>query len=757
MSTSTLLPNPEKTPAKRSLRVPIILLAILVVAFFLELRWTRAMTAGRVSLFHQTPGGWQKLPSPSAYPESLRVSKGGTVWTLNEPGAMLSRWDGARWQDYKDASLRRAFRTRDIALDGEQLWAATEHGVVHWDGQRWHTDPKITAGFESSIVAGGGEVWVIDSSGKLSHFSNGQWKSHTVELPGVKWADDVEPPKLARTEDGTLWLGWQGLWRWDGANWTRMSDGQDVLEDAQLIGVSGDRVWLSDAEELRSLSMDGKHWTIYPNKTTGLTEAVRVLEAASSGTRTWFATSRGVLEFDGSNWRKLDLPGGLALIYRVNVSPDGSLWIMGSPPGPASRLLRPMLIVFGLTPLAALLVVVWIVKRARKRQMEQHQRVAQAVHYATGEVPEELEAGAQKLKSNSAYGLIVLSIGTGAGYFLLRRFWPQAPYWTIGVIGLTIHLLMTFQESLVKRRPKPSDPIGPGAPSRYDWAKSWKAVAGAAALVLLVNLDKLPMLRFLRGYWWWIFLFAPTAYHTLAMHLFARAAKRGDYDAALKIIRWTHFYNPSGIEPLRMSGHILVLAGRYREAEDTLRRSLASSHARESYGSALEYLGDALTEQGRYNEAERSYEAALLAFPWRHRPYRGMAEILLRRGEKPEQALEYIEKILDFSGISWRQRKANGNPKDDYWALKAWALARVGRGSEVADAIQSALRATNKASAPDMAATHYRAGMAMQTLGDESAAHEHFKLAMQFDPHGRRGVLAQAALRETNVWGTVKV
>jgi tetratricopeptide (TPR) repeat protein len=757
MSTSPLLLNPEKKPAKRSLLVPIVLLGILVVAFFVELRWTRSMTAGRVSLFHQTPAGWQKLPAPSAYPESLRISKGGTVWTLNEPGAVLSRWDGARWQDYKDPGFRRVYMDRDFALDGEQLWAATELGVLHWDGQKWHTDRSITAGFESSIVAGGGEVWVIDSAGKLSHFSDGQWKSHTVELPGMKWAEDVQPPQLARTEDGTLWLGYQGLWRWDGANWTRMTDGQDTLLHARLAGAAGNRIWLSDVKELRSLSLDGKQWTVYPNQKIGLTERVRVREAAYSGTRTWFATTRGILEFDGSNWRKPTLPDRLGIIYGVNVSPDGSLWIMGAPPYAPARTQRILLILFGLTPLAGLLVVVWIVKRFRRRQMDQHQRVAQAVQHATGEVPEELEAGAHKLKSNSAYGLIFLGIGTGVGYLVLRRFWPAAPYWTIAAIGLTLHLLMTFQESLIKRRPKPSDPIGPGAPSRYDWAKSWKAVAGAAALLLLLNIDKLPMLRFLRGYWWWIFLLGPTVYQALAMLLYSRAAKRGEYDAALNIIRWTNFYNPSGVEALRMSGNILVVAGRYREAEDTLRRSLASSQARESYGAALENLGEALLEQGRYNEAARSYEAALLAFPWRHRPYRGMAEMILRRGEKPEQALEYIEKILDFSGISWRQRKANGNARDDYWSLKAWALARMGRGSEVADAIESALRATNQASAPDMAATHYRAGMAMQALGDEPSANEHFKLAILFDPHGRRGALAQAALKETNVWGTVRV
>src|SRR5258708_24911753 len=101
------------------------------------------------------------------------------------------------------------------------------------------------------------------------------------------------------------------------------------------------------------------------------------------------------------------------------------------------------------------------------------------------------------------------------------------------------------------------------------------------------------------------------------------------------------------MEPLRMSGHILLAAGRYREAEDTLRRSLVGSHARQSYGLALEYLGDALMEQGRYDEATRSYEAALHAFSWRLRPYRGMAEMLLRRGNNAPQTFGYVGKSTD--------------------------------------------------------------------------------------------------------------
>jgi tetratricopeptide (TPR) repeat protein len=153
----------------------------------------------------------------------------------------------------------------------------------------------------------------------------------------------------------------------------------------------------------------------------------------------------------------------------------------------------------------------------------------------------------------------------------------------------------------------------------------------------------------------------------------------------------------------------------------------------------------------------RSYEAALQAFPWRRRPYRGMAEMLLRRDQNAARALEYVEKIVDFSGLTWRQKKLNGRPQDDYWALKAWALARLGRGSEVAAAIEEAVKWTSKECFPDLACTHYRAGMAMQALGNPTAAREHFRSAVQFDPQGRRGTLANAALRETSVWGMVSV
>jgi tetratricopeptide (TPR) repeat protein len=69
----------------------------------------------------------------------------------------------------------------------------------------------------------------------------------------------------------------------------------------------------------------------------------------------------------------------------------------------------------------------------------------------------------------------------------------------------------------------------------------------------------------------------------------------------------------------------------------------------------------------------------------------------------------------------------------------------------VEQAIENALKATDKKCLPDLATTHYRAGMAMQALGNGSKANEHFQRAIDLDPNGRRGALAKEALHEAGL------
>lgn len=57
--------------------------------------------------------------------------------------------------------------------------------------------------------------------GRLSHFDGRQWTDSQAALPGSAASDDDDddfyPPGLAVTDDGTVWLVRNGLWRCSGA------------------------------------------------------------------------------------------------------------------------------------------------------------------------------------------------------------------------------------------------------------------------------------------------------------------------------------------------------------------------------------------------------------------------------------------------------------------------------------------------------------------------------------------------------------
>src|SRR5713226_3312352 len=139
MQTNLSLPKPEKTSIKRVLATPLIVLVVLVATFLAGIKWINLRGANSNPIFHHTQTGWQQLPAPSGYPESLRVSSNGTLWVRTWGKSGMSRWDGTAWQHSKSTELgtKTSYMDSDFVLDGEQVWAPTDEGVLHWDGQRW--------------------------------------------------------------------------------------------------------------------------------------------------------------------------------------------------------------------------------------------------------------------------------------------------------------------------------------------------------------------------------------------------------------------------------------------------------------------------------------------------------------------------------------------------------------------------------------------------------------------------------------------
>jgi Flp pilus assembly protein TadD len=489
----------------------------------------------------------------------------------------------------------------------------------------------------------------------------------------------------------------------------------------------------------------------------GLPPDADVNQVSEAGGRTWVATNRSIVEFDGSAWRRLPLPENVHALTSPRPTPGGELFAIGMTLRLGwwrSRLVEVLVVPLLLT-LGILAVPVWIVRRHKRHQLSEHLRLQQAVAHATGAVPEEFARDERLLTKQSSWWSAIAAVSVlvvaWAGYSIVRIFWPKAPSWMFLVIALALHALMMLGQSLVKRTPKPWDPIEPGSPG-FDWGPTRRALPGSLAVFFLMNIGAFPKWMGDPVLWVLYGIMAVTWHRTVENWLLIQAIKRGDYEGGLKVIRRFRFYNPDGAEALKRRGHLLLLAGRFREAEEVLRRAVAGLRSRNNQANALEYLGDALQEQGRPDEARRSYEAALHAAPGIRRPYRGMAELVLRQGRDPAQALEYVDRIVGQAGRSPIPSTISGQAKDDYWSLKAWALAEMGRGGEVAAAVAEAIRVTNPKSRPDMAATYRRLGLAMRALDRQAEADEYLKKARDADPKGRWSALASAALSERTVF-----
>src|SRR5262249_23814011 len=160
---SAVITTPEHTPQKRLLFAPMVVLGLLIAALVLEVSWAKSTLAG-ILILRQTETGWQRAPMSAGYfPRSRQISASGKVWTLNTDG--FSRWDGSAWRHFNVNDFGSNTFMTSFAVDGEQVWAPTREGVWNWDGETWKIHNEVLTKQGASIVAGGGEVWILDREG----------------------------------------------------------------------------------------------------------------------------------------------------------------------------------------------------------------------------------------------------------------------------------------------------------------------------------------------------------------------------------------------------------------------------------------------------------------------------------------------------------------------------------------------------------------------------------------------------------------
>jgi len=320
--------------------------AIGVSAGFLVFIWQSQQLSVRPTVFRQTAQGWRALPRLNDIQE-VRISEGGFVWARTTRG--LSRLAGDSWYDFtaSDLGTRDASIPGGFALDHDDVWAATADAVVHFDGRIWTSfkdavNASTPASRPVSIAAQEGQVWVVSEGGSLSHFDGSRWTIRKLMMPW--YSSSTQPPQLAVTSNGTLWLAYQGLWRFDGQSWNHV---QGASKWARLLGVtpageynvggtkieSGGNIWVRDQFALYAFNVYGSLWARYFPQDLGLADGARAYSIAGRPPGIALATSRGLTRFDGFRWHAEDPPPlGLRDVKSIATGPDLSLYGVAYPP-----------------------------------------------------------------------------------------------------------------------------------------------------------------------------------------------------------------------------------------------------------------------------------------------------------------------------------------------------------------------------------------------------------------------------------------
>ena len=227
-----------------------------------------------------------------------------------------------------------------------------------------------------------------------------------------------------------------------------------------------------------------------------------------------------------------------------------------------------------------------------------------------------------------------------------------------------------------------------------------------------------------------------------ALKLHGRYMQRGDYDGALRVLRWMSLGMP---DPwfLRAEGLVLSLAGRPADAARLYRMALAKARGRDCERERLHAcLGYALLDLRKYDEAERCFHDAIEAGDTTGNSQDGLAEVRLYQGIEPEQALHYARQAAEHA-----RRRPDGRIPGAYYGDQAWALALLGRRDEANEALQRAL-ADSWTLPFGKANSHWRAGMVLLALEQSAEARRHFELGRDADPRGQSGRRCGERLRQ---------
>lgn len=701
---------------------------------------------------------------------------------------------GYQTYTYEDLGISENAVIGDVIAFGNQAWLyiidSRIHSVLHFDGQTWQPldniefSGNVTLFFGTRLADSSPIVFALDQSNDLYRLDL------ATETPFVNLDDGRSELQLSPkpydikttigvTSDGDIYALDDVLIRYDGVAWSLLTLPENVnLTELRIFDTINQQLWLRQDNTIWSFDVDEQQRQAYTPDDMGMPDNTILYGVAYDGAKTLFATTNGIVTYDGERWFLEFESETEAPIYEVAYGNYDQVWAITE----GER--YDNLVIQGVAVVALLVFFVAVIGFSgsilkRFLNLESSDKTRTIVEQAINEklptskdMKSQWEMGWRSVLV-SISPLIFIAIIALIPFLawgpdtinnleklvedisdLFDRFFPNAPAWVKDVIKRVLVAVLFFILGLpavlfaIMRTKDPEQ----RARLRRNIVATFVGIVAFGLFETLVSTT--PTVLGVILIMVFVVLGGVFAYYLIYGTLRSpnAAIRRGDYNKVLEGIENPKIAESTNPLLLWSTGSMLLLAGRFKEAEDMLRRAILNQ---DQIGVILStqfhpvaHLGAALLGQGRYDEARKSLEASLAINSKNGWAYLRLSDTYLFQGESPDTVLELLDKAYKHRSGNFMLYGAEKYVVNEIWANRAWALGLMGQSQEANDALEKAFDKFPEKFVPVYASLLWRAGKVMQVQRHRSKAREYFLKSLEVDPIGAYAERSRQSLKK---------
>lgn len=221
----------------------------------------------------------------------------------------------------------------EIAVDGDQVWIATQHGLSHYNKARniWHTYFEVdhlTSNVIYDVAISDASIWAATGSG-ISRIEKATIGSDSIKVEWIGW-NDLKHSEVydVHIQDHLVWFGCEwGLYVYNTSQKKGgFFSGPDGAISARVTAVSayGDEVWFGTKDQVEAFNIKLNAWLPSPARRYQTQQPVHCILATEAAV--WVGTDDGVLKYNRKRgyWRLFTTQDGLLdnKVYAIMLDGD---------------------------------------------------------------------------------------------------------------------------------------------------------------------------------------------------------------------------------------------------------------------------------------------------------------------------------------------------------------------------------------------------------------------------------------------------